>query len=388
MKLNSIGVVQWQKCLGGSSEDYTTSIEQTSDGGFIFGGYTLSSDGDLIGNHSSGDYWVVKLNNTGSVTWQRTFGGSGFDPAYSIKTTSDGGYIVAGNTASDDGDVIGNHGALNMSLSNLGVMEVSGTFPQLKLKQNGIQSGRLIGYGLDAELSAHKPGNTVDTRGNLLLQLDLSGNFGNEYAGNVGIKTESPINILQIGNAPGFSGNQFAIGNGTKGMSFFQNVTTSHWYSSTNFALIGTAGGLGKVGIGTATPSEKLQIAGCNVKIESGNLLINDGKILTPQTGLFSLLPLCFGYVDFKGTLLSGTANVRAERISTGHFNMHCTGIKPGSVMIATSSTTTSPYTTPLATANFLADGVARIKITNLYWLRDQDFNYNLEYDFYFIIYN
>jgi len=153
-----------------------------------------------------------------------------------------------------------NNGIMNMSVANLGVMDVSGSFPQIRLKKSGIISGEFRADGSDAELSAFKPDNINDPRGNLLFQLDLVGQFASAYAGNVGIKTNNPVNILQIGNAPGFSGNQLAIGNGTKGMSFFQNATTSHWYSSTNFALMPAGSGTGNVGIGTANPMNKLQI--------------------------------------------------------------------------------------------------------------------------------
>ena len=102
--------VQWQKTFGGSGNDYTTSMKQTSDGGYIVAGYTNSTNGDVTGNHGGYDYWVIKLNSTGSLEWQKTYGGSGDDYAYSIQQTSDGGYIVAGYTKSNDGDVTNFHG--------------------------------------------------------------------------------------------------------------------------------------------------------------------------------------------------------------------------------------------------------------------------------------
>ena len=111
VKLNSSGNIEWQKCLGGTSYDVANSIQQTSDGGFIVSGYTGSNDGDVSGNHGVYDYWVVKLNSSGDIEWQKCLGGTDYDYAYSIHQTSDGGFIVAGNTASNDGDVSGNHGA-------------------------------------------------------------------------------------------------------------------------------------------------------------------------------------------------------------------------------------------------------------------------------------
>ncbi|MCD6097265.1 T9SS type A sorting domain-containing protein [bacterium] len=102
--------IQWQKCLGGSGYDYAYSIQQTDDGGFIVAGYSNSNDGDVSGNHGERDYWVVKLNSAGDLVWQKSLGGSSWDEAWSIQQTSDGGFIVAGYSESNDGDVSGHHG--------------------------------------------------------------------------------------------------------------------------------------------------------------------------------------------------------------------------------------------------------------------------------------
>ena len=110
VKLNSSGDILWQKCLGGTYDDYARSIQQTSDTGFILAGYTFSNDGDVSGNHGFSDAWVVKLNSSGDIIWQKCFGGTNEDYAYSIQQTSDGGFIVAGETRSNDGDVSGYHG--------------------------------------------------------------------------------------------------------------------------------------------------------------------------------------------------------------------------------------------------------------------------------------
>jgi len=110
VKLNDTGAIQWQKSLGGSNEDDAYDIRQTADGGYIVAGQSASNDGDVTSNHGSSDYWVVKLNDTGAIQWQRSFGGSSDDDAYAIRQTTDGGYIVAGQSASNDGDVSGNHG--------------------------------------------------------------------------------------------------------------------------------------------------------------------------------------------------------------------------------------------------------------------------------------
>lgn len=118
--------IQWQKCLGGSEEDRAHIIQQTTDGGYIVAGFTLSNDGDVVGNHGGRDYWVVKLFSTGTIDWQQPLGGTGEDRAHSIHQTTDGGYIVAGESSSNDGDVTGNHGNRDywvVKLTNTGAID-------------------------------------------------------------------------------------------------------------------------------------------------------------------------------------------------------------------------------------------------------------------------
>lgn len=110
VRLDIAGNIVWQKSLGGSDGEMTTSIQQTSDGGFVAAGHSHSNDGDVTGNHGSEDYWIVKLDTSGNMEWQKSLGGSDYDDAYSIQQTTDGGFIVAGVTVSNDGDVSGNHG--------------------------------------------------------------------------------------------------------------------------------------------------------------------------------------------------------------------------------------------------------------------------------------
>jgi len=110
VKLDSLGIIQWQKSLGGTDQDYAYSIQQTNDGGYIVAGFTESNNGDVTVNHGLSDYWIVKLDAFGTLQWEKTLGGTDFDYAYFIQQTLDGGYIIAGRSNSNDGDVAGNHG--------------------------------------------------------------------------------------------------------------------------------------------------------------------------------------------------------------------------------------------------------------------------------------
>lgn len=110
VKLDDLGNITWQRTLGGTDSDQALAIQETTDNGYVLVGKTTSDDGDVTGNHGSNDVWVVKLNDVGNITWQKTLGGTFSDIAYAVQQTMDGGYVIAGKTISQDGDVMGNHG--------------------------------------------------------------------------------------------------------------------------------------------------------------------------------------------------------------------------------------------------------------------------------------
>jgi hypothetical protein len=110
VKTDPSGNIQWQKSYGGTSNEYVYHIRETLDGGYILCGMSDSNDGDVTENHGSSDYWIVKIDSTGVIQWQKSYGGSEGDVAEDIQLTNDGGYVISGETISQDGDVTGNHG--------------------------------------------------------------------------------------------------------------------------------------------------------------------------------------------------------------------------------------------------------------------------------------
>ena len=94
VKTDASGNQQWNKTYGGSGSDGAFSVQQTSDGGYIIAGHTTSFGA------GSYDFWLVKTDASGNQQWNKTYGGSGSDEAFSVQQTSDGGYIVAGYTSS------------------------------------------------------------------------------------------------------------------------------------------------------------------------------------------------------------------------------------------------------------------------------------------------
>jgi len=94
IKTDSNGNKEWDKIFGGTGYDAAYSVQQTSDDGYILAGFTNSYG---AGSH---DFWLVKTDSNGNKEWDKIFGGTSYDAAYSVQQTSDGGYILAGLTYS------------------------------------------------------------------------------------------------------------------------------------------------------------------------------------------------------------------------------------------------------------------------------------------------
>jgi hypothetical protein len=109
VKLNNLGNVVWNKVYGGTAHETGWSVRTTPDGGCVVAGVTGSNNGDVSGNHQSlgvfGDAWVIKLDQQGGLQWQRCYGGTYNEIAFGIDLTKDGGYLVAGFAESGDFDV-------------------------------------------------------------------------------------------------------------------------------------------------------------------------------------------------------------------------------------------------------------------------------------------
>jgi hypothetical protein len=98
IKLDANGNKQWEKIYGGSNTEELHAIRLTSDGGYILGGSSASgvSGNKTSAGYGSADFWLVKVDSNGNKQWDKGYGGSLADDCYGLQQTSDGGYLMGG----------------------------------------------------------------------------------------------------------------------------------------------------------------------------------------------------------------------------------------------------------------------------------------------------
>jgi len=111
VEIDTGGNIVWEKTYGNLTGAY--AIKQTSDSGFIIAGYCDDSGGDVTTYFGESDFWVLKIDKTGNLIWQKSLGGPMFDEAKAIYPTFDGGYVIAGFTLSMSGEITDYHGGIS-----------------------------------------------------------------------------------------------------------------------------------------------------------------------------------------------------------------------------------------------------------------------------------
>ena len=133
IKYNANGEVEWANGMGGSREDYIESVTETSDGGYIVGGYFYSNsielgNGVVLTSKSTKDGMIIKYNSEGRVEWAQAAG----DMIYSITETNDGGFLVGGYFFSSSLD-LGN----GVNIINVDSRGTTGDGMVIKYSSNG-----------------------------------------------------------------------------------------------------------------------------------------------------------------------------------------------------------------------------------------------------------
>jgi hypothetical protein len=155
---------QWNKTFGGTNDDTAYSVRQTSDGGFILAGWTES--------YGAGkkDAWLIKTDANGGEQWNKTFGRKGDDAANSVRQTSDGGYIISGYTESYGA---GKHDVWLIKTDAAGNQQWNKTFGGTRNDwANSVQQTKDGGYIIAGETNSDVAGDTdvclvkTDSNGN------------------------------------------------------------------------------------------------------------------------------------------------------------------------------------------------------------------------------
>lgn len=164
MKLDQNGDIIWQKTYGGLGSDllYSNSISQTTDGGYIVGGYSISGNsGDKTeASNGSWDSWILKLDGAGNIEWQNTIGGPGSDYIFTAKQTQDGGYILGGYSYSGIG---GDKTEANIGDADYWVIKLEGNCLLATEICNGIDDdcNGMVDDGVTVSISITASGPTI-----------------------------------------------------------------------------------------------------------------------------------------------------------------------------------------------------------------------------------
>lgn len=190
-KLDTNGNLEWRRYFGGTNNDRVYQVIEAQEGGLLLVGASESNDFDVTDSRGSYDFWAVRIDLQGNLLWEQSYGGSEIDIAYAATATSDGGYLLAGDTRSNDLDItdfIGSADVWLVKIDDQGNMQWQKT-----LGGSNFESARAIvpynqGYAItggsrsaDGDLTSNAGQNdiwvaTIDSNGNILAQQSLGGN--------------------------------------------------------------------------------------------------------------------------------------------------------------------------------------------------------------------
>ena len=173
MKFSSSDVLEWSKTYGGTLDDRGNKITQTQDGGFIVVGESKSNDQDATLNAGAQDFWIVKLNSSGAIVWEKSLGYVGQDKANAVIQTSDNGYLITGVL-----DVTASGGEGNSKA----VLHAGGDYWAIKLSENGTTEWtKYFGGGL-----SEIPYDLIETQDNGFLLVGTSDSTDVDISNNLG----------------------------------------------------------------------------------------------------------------------------------------------------------------------------------------------------------
>jgi hypothetical protein len=167
IKISSEGNLIWEKSYGGSEIDEALDITPTTDGNFIVCGNTRSNNIDVSSNNGAADIWILKITPNGEILWEKTYGGNSFEAAKSVHQTTDNGFIIAGNSRSDNNDLTKNNGQNDgwiFKINQNGILQwqtsIGGSNIDLLMDSTQLQDGSIVAVGntssSDLDISENK----------------------------------------------------------------------------------------------------------------------------------------------------------------------------------------------------------------------------------------
>ncbi len=189
LKFNSNSELEWQKTYGGTGDDFGKSVIQTQDGGYAILGSSFSNDEDVTTNNGQQDYWMAKLDTTGNIVWEKSFGYSGSDTGISLLQSNDGGYLLTGIL-----DVTSSGGEGNTK--NNQTLHAGGDYWAIKLNATGdLQWSKYFGG-----FFSDTPFGAIQTEDNGFIIVGSSDSEDTDISGNIGDYDFWVIKISSIGN--------------------------------------------------------------------------------------------------------------------------------------------------------------------------------------------
>jgi hypothetical protein len=209
IKLNSSGEKLWATIFGGSEQERTYSITEIKDGSYVVTGTTYSNDGDFLNlNKGDQDAFCIKINSNGQKEWIKTLGGSSTDNSFSVTSSNDGGFVITGQKASDDGDYVISKGKPN-TMVHITKFSSSGDIQWLNTYQGGVygasalsivqtQDGGFIAAGMAAAKSPDFRGPARSGQGILVFKINSTGRI--EWVDTYETTSDYASSICQLNN--------------------------------------------------------------------------------------------------------------------------------------------------------------------------------------------
>jgi hypothetical protein len=236
VKVDANGDKVWENSSGGSDHDELWCIQPTTDGGYILGGYSASgiSGNKTAPNLGGIDYWIIRLNGAGNKLWEKTFGGTGDDYLYSIQPTTDGGYILGGSSASP---VSGTKTNAGFGSSDWWIIKLDASGQELWQRTYGGSSDETLrsmcptsdgGYLLGGESASDVSGNKTAAghggRDFWVMKIDANGNdlWQNSFGGSA---EDSIWSLLPVQNGYLLGGPSASFPSGNKSSSLCYATT-------------------------------------------------------------------------------------------------------------------------------------------------------------------